>query len=186
MSADDRVAQEMATYNAIAQPCHLTATQCLPAWKDASMRRFVGHLPGNAVLAPERDDGRDSHHLATLGLSVTSSIYPTAAGDSLVPGSGPQRPTSGSPRSRAPGPDAGRDLEERLPVSPDQAGIRLLRRRLRSAAGAKRVLYLTTKEGDCEHCEDEPGARHPGVAEPQMRLRGKPSEGRFELWLRRS
>lgn len=158
MSADDRVAQNMPTYNAIAQHCHLTATDCLRAWKDASMRRVAAYLPGNAVLVPGCDDGRDSHHLATLGLSVTSSIYPATAGDSLVPGSGPRLSTSGSPRSRAPGPDVRRNPGERLSVSPDRAGIRPLRRRLPCAAGAKRVPYRTMKEGDCEYFEDEPRA----------------------------
>ena len=158
MSADDRVAQNMPTYNAIAQHCHLIATPCLRAWKDASMRRFAGYLPGNAVLGPGCDDGQHSPYLATLGLSVTSSIYPTTTGDSLVPGSGPRLSTSGCPRSRAPGPDVRRNRGERLSVSPDRAGIRPLRRRLPGAAGAKRVLYRTMKEGDCEYFEDEPRA----------------------------
>jgi hypothetical protein len=88
----------------------------------------------------------------------------------------------------------------------------------RCAATAMRCWRQTgclpdNERGRCEHFEDEPGARYPGGAEPQMRLHGKPfhaycgrdelitlpqgfellheqrvepSTGRFELWLRRS
>jgi hypothetical protein len=66
----------MPTYSAIAPTLPSDRDALFRAWNDASMRRFAGYLPGNAVLVPGCDDGRDPHYLATLGLSVTSSIYP--------------------------------------------------------------------------------------------------------------
>src|SRR5205085_11946179 len=68
----DHVAQSIATYDAIAEHYHVTATPELRAWKEASMRRFAEYLSGKRVLVPGCGDGRDSRFLSSLGLAVIS------------------------------------------------------------------------------------------------------------------
>ena len=91
----DHVAQSIATYDAIAEHYHVTATPELRAWKEASMRRFAEYLSGKRVLVPGCGDGRDSRFLSSLGLAVISfdlsrgmlgarSSRPTARSTSVV------------------------------------------------------------------------------------------------------
>lgn len=214
MSADDHVAQNMATYDAIAEHYHLTATPDLRAWKEASMRRFAGHLPGKAVLVPGCGDGRDSRYLSMLGLSVTS--FDLSDGMLAI---ARQKDPQGDYRSldfrdiaSLEGPYDGIWASGCLYhlAKPEFARCVDDCHALLARGG---VFYLTMKEGDGEHFEEQPGPRYPGGTEAQTRLRGKrfyayyrrdelvdllvgfellheqrvePSEGGFELWLRRS
>lgn len=209
MSADDRVAQNVATSTASAQLPHLTATPSLRAWKEASMRRFAGSLPGNAVVVPGCDDRRGSHDLAGIGLPLTSLDL----SDGML----------AMARCQDPGGDHHRpDLRDLAHLDGTYDTIwaggcvsHLLKpgfvRRVEVCHALRAVRYRTMKEGDGEHFEDPPGMRYPGGAEAQIRRRDKrfypyfgrdelitllqgfellheqrvePSEGGFELWLR--
>jgi SAM-dependent methyltransferase len=214
MAADDHVAQNMATYDVIAEHYYLTATADLRAWKEASMRRFAGYLPGKTVLVPGCGDGRDSRYLSALGLAVTSFDL----SDGMLAIARRQDPVGDYRRldfrdlARLDGPYDGIWASGCLYhlTKPEFARCVADCHALLAPNG---VFYLTMKEGDGERFEEQPGPRYPGGAEAQTRLRGKrfyayygrdeliellagfallheqrvePSEGGFELWLRRS
>jgi len=210
----DHVAQSIATYDAIAENYHLTATPDLRAWKESSMRRFAAYLPGNAILVPGCGDGRDSRYLRDLGLRVASFDL----SQSML-----EIAKRFDPKGDYRLLDF-RDIK-RLGASydgiwasgclyhltkPEFARCIVDCRSLLSVDG---IFYLTMKEGAGERFEKQPGPRYPGGVEARERLRGKrfyayygrdeliellagfdvlheqrviPSEGGFELWLRRT
>ena len=210
----DHVAQSIATYDAIAEHYHVTATPELRAWKEASMRRFAEYLSGKRVLVPGCGDGRDSRFLSSLGLAVISFDL--------------SRGMLAAARESDPhGAYLQMDLRDMASLEGPYDGIwasgclyHLTKAEFtrcvascRSLLAAGGVLYLTMKEGRAERYEDTPGPRYPGGAKARELLRGRrfyayyeraellgilrgfellheqrvvPSEGGFELWLRRS
>jgi len=211
----DHIAQNVATYDSIAEHYKVTATPELRAWKEASIRRFADFLPGQRVLVPGCGDGRDSRFLSSIGLRVTS--FDLSEGM----------------------------LRQAKAQDPDGTYLRLDFRDIRSLAlegsfdgiwasgclyhltkpefavcvkccweklAAKGIFYLSMKEGKGERYEETPGPRYPGGAQAKALLRGRrfyayyerqelmrmltgfallheqrvlPAEGGFELWLRK-
>lgn len=211
----DHIAQNVATYDAIADHYDLvTGTPQVRAWKEASMRRFAGYLPGSRILVPGCGEGRDSRYLKSLALEPLSFDL------SL------------------------RMLQLARSKDPDGAYVQLdLRDMGRLAAGFDGIwasgclyhltkaefvdciatchallgdggiLYVSLKEGEGERYEEPTlGSRYPGGDAARTRLRGvrfyayyrrdeileamagfdllheqrfEPGEGSFEFWLRR-
>jgi SAM-dependent methyltransferase len=210
----DHVAQSIATYDVIAEHYHVTATPELRAWKEASMRRFAGYLPGKRVLVPGCGDGRDSRFLSSLGLAVTSfdlSQGMLAAARKCDP-HGTYLPMDFRDMETLHGPYDGIWASGCLYHLTKAEFARCVAscHLLLAAAG---VFYLSMKEGRAERYEDTPGPRYPGGAKARELLRGRrfyayyqrqelldflrgfdllheqrvvPSEGGFELWFRRS
>jgi 2-polyprenyl-3-methyl-5-hydroxy-6-metoxy-1,4-benzoquinol methylase len=210
----DHVAQNMETYDSIAEHYYVTATPELRAWKEESMQRFATFLPGAHVVVPGCGDGRDSRFLASLGLQVTSFDL----SDAMLR-IARERDPSGSYLKL--------DFRDMMNLCGPFDGIwasgclyHLTKaefvqcvttcRSLLSDAG---VLYVSMKEGQGERYEETLGPRYPGGAEARSLLHGRrfyayyerdellkvldgfallaerrvePAEGGFELWLRKT
>jgi len=210
----DHVAQNMETYDSIAEHYYVTATPELRAWKEESMRRFATFLPGANVLVPGCGDGRDSRFLASLGLQVTSFDL----SDAMLRIAQEQDPA---------GTYLKLDLRDMAKLRGPFDGIwasgclyHLTKaefaqcvttcKSLLSKGGA---LYVSMKEGEGERYEEMLGPRYPGGAEAKALLHGRrfyayyerdellktlggfdllaerrvePAEGGFELWLRKA
>jgi SAM-dependent methyltransferase len=210
----DHVAESIKTYDSIAEHYHLTATPELRAWKEASMRRFLGYLPGGSVLVPGCGDGRDSRYLASLGASVTSFDL----SDSMLTIASRRHPEGSYLRldfrdmAQLSGPFDGIWASGCL-YHLTKAEFRRCVATCRSLLASRGVFYLTMKEGSGEHYEAAPGPNYPGGADARALLRGArfyayygreellqllygfdllheqrviPSEGGFELWLRKA